>query len=177
MLARIDISENLFLSPPDSGDIAAFVFWLNDKDIYDRTLMIPFPYTEADAVYFLEYSYEHAQKYGVYINWAIRLADGTLIGGIGVTNLHPMKPHVGEVGYWLAKPYRGQGIMPLVLSVYCRFLQEQMGLLRIEAPIYAYNTASQRVLEKCGFTEEGYLRKAYFKNEQYLDGKLFALVI
>jgi hypothetical protein len=32
------------------------------------------------------------------------------------------------------------------------------------------------VLEKCGFQQEGYLRKHYFKDSQYLDSRLFALL-
>ena len=38
------------------------------------------------------------------------------------------------------------------------------------------NPASARVLEKCGFAQEGYLKKQYLKDGQYLDARLFALL-
>lgn len=173
----LPVNANLLLSPPgEPGDVAAYVHWLNDKDIYDRTLMLPYPYTEADAHWFISHCRENELLHGKPVDFAIRLVTGELIGGCGYHNFHNMKPHQAEIGYWLAAPYRGQGIMPLVVETVCQYGNRELGLLRIEAPIYAFNTASQRVLEKCGFAEEGYLRKAYFKNEQYHDGKLFARI-
>ena len=35
---------------------------------------------------------------------------------------------------------------------------------------------SARVLEKCGFQEEGYLRKHYLKDDKVIDARLFALL-
>ena len=38
------------------------------------------------------------------------------------------------------------------------------------------NTASARVLEKCGFEQEGYLRKHFQKHGQFVDARLYALI-
>lgn len=173
----IPVNENIMLSPPGApGDAEAYVHWLNDPEIFNQTLMIPYPYKESDAEWFINHCRENEVQHGKPTDLAIRLVTGELIGGCGFTNFHPFKPHVAEIGYWLAAPYRGQGIMPLVVKEVCRYGYHEFGLLRIEAPIFAFNTASQRVLEKCGFEEEGYLRKAYLKNGLYYDGKLFARI-
>jgi hypothetical protein len=37
-------------------------------------------------------------------------------------------------------------------------------------------SASARVLEKCGFQQEGFLRKHFLKDGQYIDGRLFGLL-
>ena len=51
-----------------------------------------------------------------------------------------------------------------------------MNLNRVEADIIAGNEASMRVLEKLGFQEEGILRQRIYKDGQYHDVHLFALL-
>ncbi|QDU95930.1 hypothetical protein Pla8534_37490 [Lignipirellula cremea] len=63
-----------------------------------------------------------------------------------------------------------------VVKCVCRFTQQNCGVVRITAHVFATNPASARVLEKCGFVYEGLLRKYYRKNGEYLHARLFALV-
>jgi [ribosomal protein S5]-alanine N-acetyltransferase len=81
-----------------------------------------------------------------------------------------------DVGYWLAKPYWGRGIMTAVVRKACEFAFAEFGLVMIVAHVFSENEASAKVLEKCGFRQEGYLRKHHLKDGNYLDAKLFALV-
>jgi RimJ/RimL family protein N-acetyltransferase len=53
---------------------------------------------------------------------------------------------------------------------------EELGLAKITAHVFTHNPASARVLEKCGFQEEGFLRKHYLKDGQFMDARLFALL-
>ena len=53
-----------------------------------------------------------------------------------------------EVGYWLGREYWGRGIATQALAV---FLQ-QVPARPLYARVAQHNTASRRVLEKCGFT-------------------------
>jgi [ribosomal protein S5]-alanine N-acetyltransferase len=66
--------------------------------------------------------------------------------------------------------------MTAVVGAACRFAFEQYGLIKITAYIFAGNTGSARVLEKCGFQLEGYLRKHHFKDGRYVDSQLYALL-
>jgi RimJ/RimL family protein N-acetyltransferase len=47
---------------------------------------------------------------------------------------------------------------------------------RIQAMIFPDNVGSRRVLEKCGFTFEGTLRKAVFHHGQYQDLSLYSIL-
>jgi [ribosomal protein S5]-alanine N-acetyltransferase len=49
--------------------------------------------------------------------------------------------------------------------------------VRLEAPVFAWNPASMRVLEKIGFEREGTLRKSVYKDGQIIDCMLYALLI
>ena len=49
-------------------------------------------------------------------------------------------------------------------------------LPKISAHVSPHNPASARVLAKCGFREEGFLRKHFLKDGQFLDARLFGLL-
>jgi len=99
-----------------------------------------------------------------------------LIGASRFDTSQAGQSHRAEIGYWLAKPYWGQGIMTAVVRTACAFAFAEFGLVKIMAQVFAGNGASAKVLEKCGFQQEGYLRKHYLKDGNYVDAKLFALL-
>lgn len=57
-----------------------------------------------------------------------------------------------ELGYWLARPFWGQGIMPEAAAEMLRHAFEDLGMTKVWCGYYDGNTKSQRVQEKCGFT-------------------------
>jgi RimJ/RimL family protein N-acetyltransferase len=54
------------------------------------------------------------------------------------------------------------------------YIFEQLPIERLEAPVFEWNPASMRVLEKCGFVREGILRRSISKDGQIIDGVLYA---
>jgi RimJ/RimL family protein N-acetyltransferase len=173
---NIVVSDQVRLSEFRASDKDALIGHLNDRDIYDRTLRIPFPYTDASADEWLGLVAKITKQQGRPVQWAIRTGDDALIGGCGFDGFQIGKSHRAEIGYWLAKPYWGQGIMTAVVQQVCQHAFEEFGLVRITAHVFSHNPASARVLEKCGFKQEGSLRKHFLKDGQFLDARLFALV-
>ena len=173
---RINIDNEIYLSAIKADDVTFYAKHLNDPEISATTLRIPYPYTEEDAQKFIELIKLQELTSGRQMHWAIRSSKGELIGGIGLHGKYSESPHRDEVGYWVARQHWGKGIMTRALQAFCVFLQDEYKLVRIEAPIFDFNTGSCRVVEKCGFVMEGVLRKAYFKNGKYIDGRLYALV-
>jgi ribosomal-protein-alanine N-acetyltransferase len=49
-------------------------------------------------------------------------------------------------------------------------------LEKVTAHVFDGNAASARVLEKCGFTREGFLRHHYRKDGRLLDGIAYGLL-
>ena len=66
--------------------------------------------------------------------------------------------------------------MTAVVRRACRHAFEEFGLVKITAHVFPLNQASARVLEKCGFREEGFLRKHFLKGGRFVDARLFALL-
>lgn len=56
-----------------------------------------------------------------------------------------------ELGYWLGKPFWGQGIMPEAAGEMIRHGFEDIGMTKIWCGYYEGNTKSKRVQEKAGF--------------------------
>jgi RimJ/RimL family protein N-acetyltransferase len=173
---KIVVNDQVHLSEFRPSDKAALVQHLHDRDIYDRTLRIPFPYTDAEAEDWLVLVARITEQQGRPVQFAIRAADDALIGGCGFDDFQVGKSHRAEVGYWLAKPFWCRGIMTAVIRRACQHAFAEFGLVKITAHVFSHNTASARVLEKCGFQEEGFLRKHFLKDGQFLDARLFALL-
>ena len=172
----IIVSDAIHLSELQPTDQAACVEFLTDKEIYDVTLRIPYPYTEADFQRWLSIVEQTRREQGRSFHWAVRNEKGSLIGGCGFNDLKLGTSHQAEIGYWLAKPYWGRGIMTGVVRKLCQVAFSEFGLVKIFAHVFAGNAASARVLEKCDFQQEGYLRKHHLKDGKYLDARLFGLM-
>lgn len=56
-----------------------------------------------------------------------------------------------ELGYWLGKPFWGQGIIPEAANELIRHGFEDLGLRAIWCGYYDGNVKSKRAMEKCGF--------------------------
>jgi RimJ/RimL family protein N-acetyltransferase len=173
---KITVDAHISLSAFRRGDEPALVELLNDKDIYDRTLRIPYPYTEASAGEWLEIAARMTRELGQATHWAIRDEHDRLMGGVGFSEFRPGQSHRAEIGYWLGRPYWGRGIMTTVVRKACAYAFDQWGLAKIIAHVFVHNGASARVLEKCGFEQEGLLRKHHCKDGKQVDARLFGLL-
>jgi len=98
-----------------------------------------------------------------------------LIGAAGFDGFTPGKSHKAAIGYWLAKPFRGQGVMTAVVKRVCQHAFSKSALEKIISFTFSHNTRSQAVLEKSGFVFEGCFRKHIKKDDQYIDCKFYGL--
>jgi [ribosomal protein S5]-alanine N-acetyltransferase len=169
---NLKIDARLSLGYFIPSDVEPLSEYLNDKAIYHNTLRIPHPYTYKDSEDWVAANMEKQQSDAVIENYTIRY-DDQLIGGIGFMPGSGPRAHSAEIGYWLAAPYRNKGIMTKVVGFFSDLLFENYRYQKLFAYAYADNIASQKVLENNGFAQEGFLRKHYSKDGQYIDCKLY----
>lgn len=74
------------------------------------------------------------------------------------------------------KQLRGKGYGTKATEALVKYAFEQLNINCIYSQIIYYNTASQRVKEKCGFKKDGVLRKRIFKNNKYNDVIVWSLL-
>lgn len=135
----------------------------------DRTFLserMPDPYTEEAADWWLGMAAEHDGKDGLF---RAILADGELAGSISIEQKADVYRKDAEIGYLLLTEYWGRGIMTEAVSRICETAFSELDILRITGLVYEPNTASRRVLEKNGFTQEGCLKNAVYKNGNVYD--------
>lgn len=170
------LQNGFSISDITSADKPTYIEHFQEKQIYNQTLNIPYPYTTADAEWWVNHVTEETKKQGRSVKWAIRRQDGFLVGGVGFDLFELGKSYKAEIGYWLAKDYWGQGIMTEVVSQMTHFAFSEFGLVKVTANIFSFNVGSARVLEKAGFQLEGILRHHYKKDGKFFDGKLYAKI-
>jgi [ribosomal protein S5]-alanine N-acetyltransferase len=139
--------------------------WINLRDGF------PHPYTPEDARAFL--AGVSRQKPVTF--FAIATAREA-IGGIGVSLGTDVHRRTAELGYWLAEPYWGRGIMTETVTAFTAFVFTRFDVVRIHAEPFATNRGSCRVLEKAGYMAEGRMRCNVLKDGKILDQWLYAMV-
>ena len=171
----IQIRDDLALSRIKKTDIPSLVRYINDPEIFENTLTLPNPYSTSDGEEFIDQCREFEHTFGFPNFWIIR-NEKKLAGGIGLIFNNSTESHKVEIGYWIAAPFRGKGLMSEVIDHLCAYLFKHFHFVRIEAHVFTDNTASSRTLEKAGFQREGVLRKAFKKGEEYRDSVLFTRI-
>lgn len=82
--------------------------------------------------------------------YPVLLNDGQQIGHVQAA---PIKKG-WEIGYHVGEKYIGQGYATEAVKVFLPFILEQLGIGEIDGICHANNTASCKVMEKCGFILE-----------------------
>ena len=139
--------------------------WLNLRDQF------PHPYTRRDAVAFLT----HARRMQPETFFALDI-DGEAVGGIGYLLQRDVERVSAEIGYWLGESYWGRGLASEAVAAITAHAIAAHQLTRVFALPFAHNTASARVLEKCGYALEGRLRRSAIKDGVVVDQLLYAFV-
>lgn len=101
--------------------------------------------------------------------------DGEAVGGIGVSVQTDIYRKNAELGYWLAEPFWGKGIVTHAIGLIVAEAFDSLDVTRIFAKPFLTNSASHRVLEKAGFWLEAILEKAVFKNGEYIDEHIYVI--
>jgi ribosomal-protein-alanine N-acetyltransferase len=111
------------------------------------------------------------QSYAFFI---FRKQDNLLLGGLTLANVRRGVAQAGSIGYWLGMRFARNGYMTAAVKGVLPFCFETLRLHRVEAACIPTNTASIRLLERCGFLREGFARQYLCINGVWQDHVLFA---
>jgi len=106
----------------------------------------------------------------------IEKSTGKIIGRCGVHNWN-QDCRRAEIGYHLNfEEYKRKGFMSEAISVIIDYAFTVMNLNRMEATVSPTNTASQAVMRKFKFRQEGLLREHYWIGDRFDDSMMFSLL-
>ncbi|MFA5657755.1 MAG: GNAT family protein [Oscillospiraceae bacterium] len=135
--------------------------------------VFPYPYTLSDAEFYVNMCIEADEK--TQCTRAI-VVDGKAVGSIGFFLKDDVYSKSAEIGYWLGEPFWRKGIMSCAIKLLCDFGFENYDIVRIFAEPYSHNIGSRRALEKAGFLFEGEMKKSVFKNGEFFDSCMYAII-
>ncbi len=140
-------TQRLNLRWPQLSDAKAIAENLGDYDVAKMTGSIPYPYFELSAEFWI---LQARAKWYSNAGFAYIITDkaGTLLGCM---DLFVNENGDMEIGYWIGKPYWGQGYASEAAAAVVSEAFDTLEIEHIDASHYKDNPASGRVLEKLGF--------------------------
>ena len=168
---RVDLStERLLLRPFAFDDVDDVLAYASDPEVA-RYVPLPQPYTRDDAVEFI------ARQ--VLADWSTQplfaiVLEHRVVGGIG---LRIQESHeIAELGYALAKPHWGRGLMPEAAKAVIAWAFERYDLHKVYSFADTRNRRSWRVMEKLGMTREAILRGHHKFRDEHIDDAYYGIL-
>jgi ribosomal-protein-serine acetyltransferase len=81
-----------------------------------------------------------------------------------------------EIGYWLAQPMQGKGIISACVSCLMRFAYNKMGMNRVQIKVAKGNLKSESIPSRLNFYYEGTEREGELIHGKFHDLKVFSLL-
>jgi RimJ/RimL family protein N-acetyltransferase len=87
------------------------------------------------------------------------------------------RSRIADLGGLAIHPdFRGRKLADEAARLFQRHLVHELGFHRLQMEVYGFNERAMAHAERAGFTREGVRRKAYRRNDEWVDGVLFGLV-
>ena len=101
--------------------------------------------------------------------------EGRIVGGVNLNEVVRGAFQNAYLGYWVDGACAGRGVATEAVRQAVAFAFGAGRLHRVQAAVIPRNAASLRVLEKCGFREEGLARRYLRIAGRWEDHRIFAL--
>ncbi|MFH2049126.1 MAG: GNAT family N-acetyltransferase [bacterium] len=175
MPAPTIIGERITLRQIRKSDAISIQKHANDKLISRYMILLPYPYKLEDAYSWIRICHR-VNRSKTDIMWGIQDNDtGEIIGGMGLHHINYQNKNA-ETGYWIGRIYWRRGLMSEAVKMVLKYSFSDLKLVRVYAVCMQPNKASMGVLKKLGFTKEGILRKACYKNRRWYDIHTFGIL-
>lgn len=172
--------EGVYLRAPLLGDFAA---WSTLRE-QSREFLTPWePIWPADDLTRAAFRrrlrrYQEDQRNDLaYAFLVFRGGDNALVGGLTLANIRRGVAQAGSIGYWTGAPFAHKGYMSAAVRALLTYSFGALRLHRVEAACIPTNGPSIGLLEKCGFTREGYARRYLCINGVWHDHLLYARLV
>ena len=121
----------------------------------------------------VERSETDPEAYGVFV---IEV-DGSAAGTMQFERVN-RRSRIAALGGLAVHPdFRGGKVADDAARLFQRHLLGDLGFHRLQLEVYGFNDRAMRHAERSGFTREGVRRKAYWRNDEWVDSVLYGLVV
>jgi len=130
---------------------------------------------EIEAQKLLDYCFREYGKSGIGPWGMVVKKTGLLVGSCGLPHIS-FQQGTGEVNYYVARQYRGQGLATEALMAVLGFGFGDIGLTRIQGRCTPDNRSSERVMQKAGLKFERMIRSDAASDAASRKEKLFVIM-
>ena len=164
---------NFELRPMRASDLENLIRYADNPNIAKYVSdSFPSPYTREAGERFIDMATNPKDHSKV---WAIAI-DDQLVGGIGLHAQAAIYRKNLMIGYWLAEPFWGKGIVTAAAEQVLDYWYKEMpDIYRVYGSVFTYNPASRMVLEKVGMRLEATILKSVCKYEELHDEWILAI--
>ncbi len=185
--------DNIFIKKIDTFEAKSLYNMLNNSDIL-RFMKISPPISIKEEEKLIKIAHKKWQKYKeftftIYIKKdsmiqkkilvettkTFKKIKGTICGVVSLWNINYIDKF-GEIGIWIGKDYWQLGINYETIDLMKKLAFKIIRLNRLEAKMDIDNIKSSKTFEKCGFTDEGILRKKINIRGVYRDIKIYSIL-
>jgi RimJ/RimL family protein N-acetyltransferase len=147
-------TRRLILRAPEPYDAPSVTALMGDWEVIRMLAVPPYPYRLTHAREWLDR--EKARRAaGESYAFALTRREDAAGFCIGVCALNRRGDGQTHLGFWLGRPFHGQGLMSEAATSVLRFGFTALGLKRVHSGYFRDNDASRRVHEKLGFSVTG----------------------
>ena len=130
------------------------------------------PRDHAGVTALVEWSEQEPDAYGLFVVEV----DGERAGTMQF-ELVNRRSAIASVGGLAVHPrFRGARVGDAAARMFQRHLFDDLGLHRLQLEIYGFNQRAIAHAERVGFVHEGVKRKAYRRDDSWVDGVMYALL-
>lgn len=146
-------TRRLILRRPHRADADAITALADNRRVAMNLASLPHPYRRADALAWISAARARGDGTASFVICRRDGPAGEILGACGF-GLLPEKPDI-ELGYWIGEPHWGGGLATEAAQAVIDHAFACHGLAEIWASCRVTNSASRRVIEKCGFQGRG----------------------
>ena len=172
-------SNGLIVRPPNFDDYVPWAQLRAESEQFLRPWEPPWPEDDLTRPAFKRRIRRYHQEIArdeAYPFFVFARHNEQLLGGLTLGNVRRGAAQTATLGYWMGGRHAGKGTMSAAVGMVCAHGFGSLHLARIEAACLPHNGASMRLLEKAGFTHEGFAR-SYLNIDGYRrDHVLYALL-
>ena len=162
-------TDRLYLRPMTEADVPALKLWMSDKSVYRYWGKEPSKTEKNPELLFVK---ENRPSKSFHLGIAHK-SDNQVIGDIWVYLIENNR--MASIAVRLSPACQGRGYGTEALNAITNFCFEHTELQRLWTEVHIENIASQRMLEKCSYTREGFIRQGKMVNmwcDYYIYGRL-----
>jgi RimJ/RimL family protein N-acetyltransferase len=154
-----------------SEDVPFIVRLVSDDDVAPFLAAVR-PSTDDDIGREIARSRAEPDAFGVYVVEV----DGQAAGTVTWERVNRRSRIASVSGFALDRAFRGRGVGNDAARMLQRHLIQDLGFHRVEMEVYGFNERALRHAERAGWIREGVRRKAYWRNDTWVDGVHFGFV-